>query len=119
VNKKILLSAGALLVAGLAVAIGFSTPEPACAICLCPDGPPNYQTPQDWGIGTDCSSAQSDLLSQTWAVAHADCSPHMPCNTSLVVEACHDPSETGVPGQYVADGYLKYSCRDECGPPTP
>jgi len=109
------LTAGIALIAAacLTMMMTLAAPEPASAICLCPSGGPYYSTPTNWGFGVDCSAAVSDLRAKTTTVARADCSPHGICATQLVYNCWFNGS------QWQADGYLSYSCRDECGPLVP
>ena len=114
--RKLTLLTGALLVLALAVAGGLSGAKPAWAICLCDPNEPYTTTGPNWGKGTSCSAAHTNLSSLTATEANADCGGiTKTCMGSVIVTgACHSIGG----GMFQEDGYREYKCK-VCGPIGP
>lgn len=113
--RKLTLLSGTLLILALALMSGLSSPKPAWALCYCDPYEPYSYTPQNWGKGTSCSAAHSDLLARTAADARADCGATNTCLGNLIITGpCTDIGG----GMYREDGYREYKCK-VCGPIGP
>jgi len=95
----------------LALVSGVTTAKPAWALCYCQTNN-DYSTPENWGMGADCTAAQNDLAIHVNSVARADCGATQTCLGTLhLVNACWWNGT-----MYQADGYRDYSCK-VCGIP--
>jgi hypothetical protein len=110
--RKLLLSMGTFAIVALALVSGVTTARPAYALCYC-ETTNDYSTAQNWGFGSSCSAAQSDLASKVNAEAVGTC--------GTLFQTClgpiHYTNSCWFNGsQYQSDGYRDYSCKT-CGPP--
>jgi len=102
---------GVLLVAVLACSAALTTVRPAHAILCCEDG--GSSSVQHWKMASTCADAQAQWRAEALPEAQADCGGVTKvCNTS--VPDCYLSN-----GMYVADGFLSWGCRVDCGPLTP
>ncbi|HEX3555998.1 MAG TPA: hypothetical protein VIA62_22500 [Thermoanaerobaculia bacterium] len=111
--RKLLLSMGTVLIVTLALVSGVTTARPAWALCYCLSNN-DFQT-SSWGMGANCTAAQSDLTSHVNADAFADCggSAYTCLGTLHYTNACWWNGT-----MFQSDGYRDYSCK-VCGQPPP
>ena len=111
--KKLLLSMGTVLIVALALVSGVTTAKPAYALCIC-ETTNDYSTGLNWGFGTSCTVAYSDLASRVDAEARGFCGA-----TSTCLGAIHYTTACAWNGtHYQSNGYRDYSCKT-CGPIQP
>lgn len=102
---------GVLLVAVLACTAAFSTPEPAHALMCCDNG--GYSTAQYWTMSTTCADAQAQFRAAALPEAQAFCGgPTRVCGAS--VPNCYTSGS-----MFVADGFMYFGCKEDCGPILP
>ena len=114
--RKLTLLTGALLVTVLALAGGLSLPQPAAAICIC-ETYNDTSTAINWGKGSDCTAAHSQLVSLLNQEAFATCGGiTATCLGEIVYTSNPQCFWNGMMWQ--EDGYRNFSCK-VCGPITP
>jgi hypothetical protein len=106
--RKLTCFTGAMLVVALALISGLSTPEPAWAFCYC-ETYSGLNTDINWGTGSTCSAAHTNLLAQNLQEAAADyCgTATKTCMGTLhIVTPCHFQN-----GSYMEDGWQEFACK--------
>ncbi|HEX9945776.1 MAG TPA: hypothetical protein VGG03_27530 [Thermoanaerobaculia bacterium] len=107
--RKLALLTGALLVLVLALVSGFSTARPAWAICYCDPNESYSYTNINWGLGTNCTEAQNDLLAETATEAYGYCGGSTKtCLGNLIITT---PCGWVWDGHYQVNGYREYKCK--------
>ncbi len=104
VNRKSLFLASCL---GLAAVFAMFAPGTAAAIgnCYCYTG---NQTGQNWGMGSSCTAANSDLRAHLLAEANDWCTPDPVCSFAVqYTTTCWQPTPT----TWQADGFATFGCR--------
>lgn len=102
---------GLLLVAVLACAAAFSTPEPAHALKCCDNG--GYNTSQWFVWAPTCSEALSNYRSYTLPEAQDFCGgATLVCN--FTTPPCLEWN-----GGYKVNGWATFGCTETCGPILP